>query len=376
MRASSRRLRSLSAELRKLPDHVSRERLGVRASKGRLTVVFTEYSRERWVPLDVPIDATDAQITAAVGRALQAADEAKAEKEVPVATGQLARLRKLCLVELDRLELTDTVRRARGRHVDFCIAWLEDRSMDAVPENLLLYIRSTDRASRRRRDAITAARLILRTGSGVELAISPADNYVAPSRELAQADDPEQTLDALMRLWDVDEESAWITSWVALTGCRGSMVLSSELMWKPTKIEIGTWIQCRDNKRGRTRNSRILPSWRQCLEEVGQERLSTVPQVFLDVRLPFNAPPETDAHKAAEVVLVRMTNRVGRKLPGPDRSMLGFRALRHQRISALLDVGLEPLRVAEIASTGLQPLLKRYSDHHRFRAAEDVKNLL
>ena len=250
MRASSRRLRTLSAELRKLPDHAHRERLGVRASKGNLTVVFTEYNKERWMRLDVPVDATDAQITAAVGRALQAADEAKAEKEVPVATGQLARLRKLCLVELDRLELTDTVRRARGRHLDSCIGWLEERSLDAVPENLLAYIRSTDRTSRRRRDAITAARLALRIGSGVELAISPVDNYIEPAKELAEADDPEQTLAALLRLWELDEESAWITSWVALTGCRGSMVLSSELLWKPTKIEIGTWIQCRDNKRG------------------------------------------------------------------------------------------------------------------------------
>ena len=339
-------------------------------------MVFTEYNKERWARLDVPVDATDAQITAAVGRALQAADEAKAEKELPVATGQLARLRKLCLVELDRLELTDTVRRARGRHLDSCIGWLEERSLDAVPENLLAYIRSTDRTSRRRRDAITAARLALRIGSGVELAISPVDNYIELAKELAEADDPEQTLAALLRLWELDEESAWITSWVALTGCRGSMVLSSELMWKPTKIEIGTWIQCRDNKRGRTRNSRILPSWRKCLEEVGEERLAKVPQVFLDVRLPFNSPPDIDAHKAAEVVMIRMTNRVGRKMPEPQRSVLSFRALRHQRISALLDAGLEPMRVAEIASTGLQPLLRRYSDHHRFRAAEDVKNLL
>ena len=129
-------------------------------------------------------------------------------------------------------------------------AWMEERSMDAVPENLMAYVRTTHRTSRRRRNAITAARMVLRTAGGVEL---------------AEADEPEMTLDALMRLWNLDQESAWISSWVALPGCRGLMVLASKLMWKPTKIEIGNWIQCRDNKKGRTRNSRILPSWRRCL---------------------------------------------------------------------------------------------------------------
>ena len=376
VRASSRRLRTLSAELRKLPDHKNRQGLGLRSKAGKLSVTWKELTRTRWTLLDIGPDATDAQITAAVGRALATADEKEKDKEVPIATGQLSRLRRLCLLELDRLELTDTVRRARGRHVDACIAWLEERSLAAVPSDLLAYIRSTERTSRRRRDAIATARLLLRIGSCTELAISPADNYIPPVKELVEADDPEQTLAALIRLWEADHESAWITSWVALTGCRGSMVLSSELMWKPTRIEIGAWIQCRDNKKGRNRNSRILPSWRKCLEVVGEERLADVPQVFLDVRLPYNSAPASDAHKAAELVMIRMTNRVGRKVPEPDRSVLGFRALRHQRVSALLDAGLEPLRVAEIASTGLQPLLKRYSDHHRFRAAEDVKRLL
>ena len=109
---------------------------------------------------------------------------------------------------------------------------------------------------------------------------------------------------------------------------------------------------------------------------VGEERLAEVPKkVFQEVRLPYNSPPLIEDHRVAELVMVRMTNRVGRKVEEPDRSMLNFRALRHQRISALLDAGLDPMRVAEIASTGLQPLLKRYSDHHRFRAADDVKAL-
>jgi hypothetical protein len=97
--------------------------------------------------------------------------------------------------------------------------------------------------------------------------------------------------------------------------------------------------------------------------------------VFVDVRLPYNAPPSTEAHAAAELILVRMSNRMGRMLPEADRSILKFKSLRHQRVSALLDAGIQPLRVAEIVSTGLEPLLKRYSDHHRFRAADDVKGL-
>ena len=91
-------------------------------------MVFKEFNKERWVPLDVPVDATDTQITAAVGRVLVAADEDRAKKELPVATGQLARIRKLCLLELDRLELTDTVRRARGKHVDACS--MDGRAVD------------------------------------------------------------------------------------------------------------------------------------------------------------------------------------------------------------------------------------------------------
>ena len=111
------------------------------------------------------------------------------------------------------------------------------------------------------------------------------------------------------------------------------------------------------------------------MEVVSEERLAEAPKVFQEVRLPYNSPPSIEDHRVAELMMVRMTNRVGRKVEEPDRSMLSFRALRHQRISALLDAGLDPMRVAEIASTGLQPLLKRYSDHHRFRAAEDVKAL-
>lgn len=375
MKASPRRLRTLSADLRKLPDHANRERLGVRSTKGRLSVVFTEANKERWIRLDVPIDATDAQITAAVSRALAQSDDQKEEQDVPIATGQLSRLRRKCLAELDLLELTERTRKARGRHVDDVIRYLQERSLTATAENLLAYIRSTDREKRERRDAATASRLLLRTASGVELALRPSDHYKQPSVELGEPDDPEQTLEAIKRLWELDVESAWLTSWVALTGCRSSMLLASELMHKTVPIEIGSWINCRDNKRGRNRNSRILPSWRKCLEQVGGPRLAKVPQVFLDVRLPYNSPPSIEAHAAAELVLTRMSNRMGRILPEADRSILRFKSLRHQRVSALLDAGIQPLRVAEIVSTGLEPLLKRYGDHHRFRAADDVKGL-
>ena len=89
---------------------------------------------------------------------------------------------------------------------------------------------------------------------------------------------------------------------------------------------------------------------------VGEERLAEVPKkVFQEVRLPYNSPPLIEDHRVAELVMVRMTNRVGRKVKEAERSMLSFRALRHQRISALLDAGLDPLRVAEIASTGFSP---------------------
>ena len=375
VKASPRRLRTLSAELRKLPDHDRRKALGVRSTKGRLSVVFTEGNTQRWIRLDVPIDATDAQITAAVSRALAQSDEQKEEQDVPIATGQLSRLRRRCLAELDLLELTERTRKARGRHVDDVIRYMQERSLTATAENLLAYIRSTDREKRERRDAATASRLLLRTASGVELALRPSDHYKQPSVELGEPDDPEQTLEAIKRLWELDVESAWLTSWVALTGCRSSMLLASELMHKTVPIEIGSWINCRDNTRGRNRNSRILPSWRKCLEQVGGPRLAKVPQVFVDVRLPYNSPPSTEAHAAAELVLARMSNRMGRMLPEANRSILKFKSLRHQRVSALLDAGIQPLRVAEIVSTGLEPLLKRYSDHHRFRAADDVKGL-
>lgn len=173
-------------------------------------MVFTEFNKERWVPLDMPDETTDTQITAPVGRALVAANEDRAGKELPVATGDLARIRKRCLVELDKLELKNTGRRARarGRHLESCIDWMGERSMDAVPENLMAYVRTMDKTSRRRRDAITAARLILRIESGVELAISPAYGYISPSAELEETDDPEQTLAALLRLWDLDQKIA------------------------------------------------------------------------------------------------------------------------------------------------------------------------
>ena len=90
----------------------------------------------------------------------------------------------------------------------------------------------------------------------------------------------------ILNLWDRAETSelahaaAWLTSWVALTGARGAMVMASELLWtSPGSVEVGVgeYVECRDSKSGRNRqpNSALHG---ELLESVGVESLSTPPQ--------------------------------------------------------------------------------------------------
>ena len=70
--------------------------------------------------------------------------------------------------------------------------------------------------------------------------------------------------------------------------------MASELLWKePGQIEVavGSYVRCRDSKRGRNRPANLCPSWRGLLESVGVERLQQPPQRLRNAASPWDDKP-------------------------------------------------------------------------------------
>ena len=202
--------------------------------------------------------------------------------------------------------------------------------------------------------------------------------------------DPEEIQRVILKIWDRAPESdlahaaAWLTSWVAITGARGAMVMASKLLWtSPGKVDIGVgvYVDCRDSKRGRNRQSKLCPSWKPLLEAIGVDRLSRPPQRLRAAASPWNEKPTREQQRKTEHELASIHGWIWRELSEDrglkkDRELIGLRTLRHNAARRLLEVKeLDLLQIADLLSTSEEMLRKTYSDHHRFRSNEIIKEV-
>ena len=160
--------------------------------------------------------------------------------------------------------------------------------------------------------------------------------------------------------------------------------MASQLLWTSSgsvKVRTGDYVECRDSKRGRNRQAQLCPSWKELLEAVGIERLSTPPQRLRDAASPWNEKPSQEQQRRTEQELNAIHGWIWREFSEEsglkaDRDLIGLRTLRHNAARRLLEVKqLDLLQIAGLLSTSEDMLRKTYSDHHRFRSNEIIREV-
>jgi len=334
---------------------------------------------QKWLKLSASYEDTTAAISHAVDKALADFDSNnKRNAGGPVGSSLGVYQRQA----LSRIETDGNSEKHAARRVKWlksCVQWLSEHNGRATSrEDLLRWIASWPAEARSRRDAISSACLIF--------GIATDGKQLNPGKEFAYQDDVKRVI---LKLWDRAETSelahaaAWLTSWVALTGARGAMVMASQLLWSSGSVEVavGGYVECRDSKRGRNRQAQLCPSWRELLEAVGIEKLSTPPQRLRDAASPWNKKPNQEQQRRTEQELNAIHGWIWREFSEErglraDRDLIGLRTLRHNAARRLLEVKqLDLLQIAGLLSTSEDMLRKTYSDHHRFRSNEIIREV-
>ena len=244
--------------------------------------------------------------------------------------------------------------------------WLTSRGRPVTSSNLLMAINDST-YDRTRKETITAARY-LAAEAGVNLDVPPHMQPVAslpPERKvLAEEDILKALKHAETRM---DEGYFYCTAFCALTGARGSMALSAQLPEDNEAVKPGYTLNCFDPKRNRpARVTLVMDVWNELLVWA---RADGVPP---DLWMPHDRPPADAQVTKANAYINCAGKERARKLEPWAAEILTFRQLRHFVGSKMLDMGIDPLQVADLLSTSTNMLEKAYSGHFRHRGAEAV----
>jgi len=398
-RRNSSRLRQLSKHLRNR--HSDRYGLSLRRKTrpGGQELIYLCFNTrpnrsgdQKWLMLSASYQDHDVEIYSAVDTALAEFDrDFKRNGGGPIGSS-LGVYQREALARIAASGNSEKHALRRVKWTKDCINWLSEHNGRATSrEDLIRWIQSWPATARSRRDAISAACLVFEVATdGKKLNPGKENGYQEPSAGQGKPVEPAEILRVILGLWERAETSelahaaAWLTSWVALTGGRGAMVMASKLLWctpNTVEIEIGTYVECRDSKRGRNRGARLCPTWRELLEEVGPQRLSSPPQRLRDAASPWDEKPTADQQRKTERELQAIHGWIWRELSDTkglkaDRELIGLRLLRHHAARRLLETQrLDLLQIASLLSTSEDMLRKTYSDHHRFKANEIIKEV-
>ena len=399
LRRNSARLKGLAKYLR--TKHSDRFGLSLRRKtrpSGEDLIYLTFNTRpdgsgdQKWLKLNASYQDGDVVISTAVDTALAEFDNnLKRNAGGPVGSSLGVYQRQA----LSRIESSGNSEKHAARRVKWiksCVQWLSENSGRATSrDDLLRWIQSWPAEARSRRDAISAACLLFDIATdGKRLNPGRENGYQEPAAGQGKPVDPAEIERIILDLWERSKTSelahacAWITSWVALTGARGAMVMASELLWKePGQVEVavGSYVRCRDSKRGRNRPANLCPSWRGFMESVGVERLQRPPVRLRQAASPWDDKPTQDQQRRTEHELGAVHGWLWRELSDEkglkaDREIIGLRTLRHNAARRLLEVKqLDLLQIAGLLSTSEEMLRRTYADHHRFRSHEIIREV-
>ena len=399
LRRNSARLKGLAKYLRS--KHSDRFGLSLRRKtrpSGEELIYLTFNTRsdgsgdQKWLKLNASYQDGDVVISTAVDTALGEFDNnLKRNAGGPVGSSLGVYQRQA----LSRIENSGNSEKHAARRVKWlksCVQWLSENNGRATSrDDLLRWIQSWPAEARSRRDAISAACLLFDIATdGKRLNPGRENGHQEPAAGQEKPVDPAEIERIILDLWERSQTSelahacAWITSWVALTGARGAMVMASELLWKePGQVEVavGSYVRCRDSKRGRNRPANLCPSWRGLMESVGVERLQQPPQRLRNAASPWDDKPTQDQQRRTEHELGAVHGWLWRELSDEkglkaDREIIGLRTLRHNAARRLLEVKqLDLLHLAGLLSTSEEMLRRTYADHHRFRSHEIIREV-
>ena len=399
LRRNSARLKGLAKYLRS--KHSDRFGLSLRRKtrpSGEELIYLTFNTRsdgsgdQKWLKLNASYQDGDVVISTAVDTALAEFDNnLKRNAGGPVGSSLGVYQRQA----LGRIESSGNSEKHAARRVKWikaCVQWLSENNGRATSrEDLLRWIQSWPAEARSRRDAISAACLLFDIATdGKRLNPGRENGYQEPAAGQGKPVDPAEIQRIILDLWERSQTSelahacAWITSWVALTGARGAMVMASELLWKePGQVEVavGSYVRCRDSKRGRNRPANLCPSWRGLMESVGVEQLQRPPVRLRQAASPWDEKPTQDQQRRTEHELGAVHGWLWRELSDEkglkaDREIIGLRTLRHNAARRLLEVKqLDLLQIAGLLSTSEEMLRRTYADHHRFRSHKIIREV-
>ncbi len=278
--------------------------------------------------------------------------------------GRLRDVERLAMVEVEKRGSGRGATTRNQRAIQNTISWLQERGLPLTQANLVLRLQDTEQSTAPRRDSILACSVLARV-AGLVFEVPTELKYKQPKppvRTIITEDEIEEAI--AVTSGKIPPEHHYILAAVAITGLRGNEVLSMSI--PDDIIEVGTPIKYWCSKRARP--GITTPSMDIC-----ELYLSDGPPGYLKpLQTPSDRPPDDSTHSEIARIINDVSNTVRRRIPEQYRHVLQFRQLRHQAGSRLLEMGVQPLQVAEVLGTSTRMLEQIYSDFFRAKSAQAI----
>ena len=285
-------------------------------------------------------------------------------------TGRLRGIERQVLHAIAGMGFRQQHERSRANAVKKLMSWHAEAGLPLQAATLLAYIRSTDRHSRQRRDAITAARLVAKTANIPVEIDNKKLGYIEPKSQLVDDIDDAKVLAAYEELLanSCRFEVQWLLGVVLATGCRATSALTFEV---ESVKEVGDQLIGYDSKRDcmiKTTPT-VRGFWR-------KHHLYHFPEEIEELRMPSDKRATDDQITQANNFVNDAFAHAKRKVSPESAELLKARVLRSACAARCLRAGLSELEVGTILSTSVEQIRARYARFYRASTVENAARLL
>jgi hypothetical protein len=259
------------------------------------------------------------------------------------------------------------------------VRFLEDRQLKVSETTLTIAISELAPENNRRRRAICTAVRDIALTSKIEIDMTGLLYKEQAAKRLEVITD-----EVLFRRLDewlpkIENPGAiWVLRVVAVTGIRGNGTLSLDREafdvfggGRAVDMKMTDRIRYWDSKRNRPAfASQTKRDW------WNNWKLWDIPACLQPYWMPMDAAPSNEQVLKANKLLNSYSTALRHKVHPQASQVLGFRSLRHAATSRLLRAGVSLLDCAEITSSSITEIERRYSDFFRDTSANRAADLL
>jgi len=285
-------------------------------------------------------------------------------------TGALRSAEEACIEVILRKVLRSDTEGTQVRSIQACFSWLAAGSHSVGQGSLMAWIRTSDKATRARRQFIETARLVA-SASDVRLVVPAHEKYVTPRRGRAPEREliGDQDLIDLMRRMQADglDDAA---RWQLSIGCFTGLRLNTVFTLRPPADPAAEWCGYDNKREEKVQTGLSLPI--DLFEELGLRR---VPPKIIEAQMPQLQAASNDqlvkANRRTHLSLLKLRRKYGADMC----KRFSARAIRSAVVARLLRLGMAPTEVASLVSTSTRCIDQNYSGFFKSTSFKSLERL-